>query len=78
MNQRVDILAREVARLEPAERLMLIERILETVHPTNPEIDKAWLAEAEDRWSAYQRGEMEAFDADEVIAELRKKSGRKR
>ena len=78
MNQRIESLAKEASLLKPEERLILIERILESVEPTDPEIDNAWLAEAESRWAACERGEMETFDADEVIAELRSKSGRKK
>lgn len=77
MNQRVDALAKAASLLKPEDRLKLIDRILESVHPTTPEVDKAWLSEAERRWAAYERGEIETYDADEVIAELRQKSARK-
>ena len=76
MNQRVEFLAKQASLLKPEERLALIERILETIEPVAPDLEKAWIEEAEDRWAAYKRGEMEAYDADEVMAELRQKSGR--
>ena len=78
MNKRVDVLASEAARLSKEDRLALIERILETVEPTDPDVDAAWIAEGEARMAAYERGEVETFDADEVLAELRERSRRRR
>ena len=71
MNKRVDTLVGEVALLAPEQRLAIVDRILATVHPTHPDVDEAWIAEAEERMAAYDRGEVETFDADEVLAELR-------
>lgn len=73
MNKRVDTVLKAAARLAPAERIELVQRILHSVDPTRPEIDAAWLAEAHERIAAYDRGEVEAFDADEVVVELRGK-----
>ena len=38
-------------------------------HPEN--LEAAWIAETEDRMAAFARGEIEAFDSSEVMAELR-------
>jgi Putative addiction module component len=78
MNKRVDILAGQAALLPADEQIALVERILAKVHPTKPEVDGAWVAEANDRVAAYERGEVETFDADEAIAELRGKAKGKR
>jgi putative addiction module component (TIGR02574 family) len=53
------------------ERLELVERVLASVAPSRPAIDAAWAAEAAERMAAYDRGEVETFDADDVLAELR-------
>ena len=73
MNKRVETVMKAAARLDPEERIELVQRIIESVDPIKPEIDAAWLAEARERTAAYDRGEVETFDADEVLAELRSK-----
>lgn len=78
MNKRVDILASDAALLPKEDRLALVERIMETVYPTDPDVDAAWIQECEARMAAYERGEVETFDADEVLAELRDRSKRRR
>lgn len=78
MNERVDKLTAQATELTRDEKLDLIERILATVHPTAPAIDAAWIEEAEERMAAYERGEVETYDADEVLEELRKRPRTKR
>ena len=78
MNKRVDILASDAALLPKEDRLALVERIMETVYPTDPDVDVAWIKECEARMAAYERGEVETFDADEVLAEFRDRSKRRR
>ena len=73
MNKRVESVMKAAARLAPEERIELVQRIMQSVDPTQPAVDAAWLAEAKERIAAYERGEVETFDADEVLAELRKK-----
>ena len=75
MNKRIETLSAEAQTLTPEERLELVERILASVAPSRPAIDAAWAAEAAERMAAYDRGEVETFDADEVLAELRAGKG---
>jgi hypothetical protein len=44
---------------------------LYSLDKTDPEIDALWAQEAEDRLAAYDRGEIEALNADAVLAEVR-------
>jgi|GEM_PF-4547345 len=39
-------------------------------HP-DAEVEAAWAAEAHRRWKAYQRGDEEMLDFDDVMAEIR-------
>jgi putative addiction module component (TIGR02574 family) len=53
------------------ERAELIEQLLATFQgPTDPALDKLWIAEAHDRLDAYDRGDMEAVSAEEVFEEI--------
>jgi len=73
MNKPLEILTEQASRLAVEDRLILVQRILESVEPSHPEIVAVWIAEAEDRIAAFERGEIETFDADEVLTELRQK-----
>ena len=72
MNERVKKLTEEAAKLSPEERSELIEGILTTLNPVDPEIDALWLKESERRMEAYDQDEMIAIDADEVLAKYLK------
>lgn len=61
---------REALRLTSLERAALIEGLMASLDRPDPEIDALWLEEAEGRMAAYRTGELPAFDADEVFAEL--------
>lgn len=58
--------------LSPDERIALVEEILSSLDQPDAAIDRLWAKEAEDRLSAYRRGEIKAVDLDEVLAKYRK------
>ena len=51
MNQRVKIIYDEAKKLAPDEREELAELLIASVED-DPEVEKAWLDEAERRWNA--------------------------
>ena len=62
---------RQVLALPLEERAELIEQLLATFQgPTDPALDKLWIAEAHDRLDAYDRGELEAVSIEEVFKEI--------
>ena len=62
----VEQLARKAAALEPVERLRLVEEILCGLDKIDPDIEQRWAAEAEARYEAYQRGEIETVDWQDI------------
>ena len=62
-------------KLPPMERIELIEHLFFTLDSKSERgrIDKLWAEEAEDRLSAYDRGEMKAVPAKEVFRKLESK-----
>jgi len=62
-------------KLPPMERIELIEHLFFTLDSKSErgKIDKLWAEEAEDRLSAYDRGEMKAVPAKEVFRKLESK-----
>ncbi|HEY4756565.1 MAG TPA: addiction module protein [Ignavibacteriaceae bacterium] len=62
----VDKLAQKAIGLRPLDRIKLVEAILFSLDKPNPEIEKYWIAEAEARYEAYKRGELEVTDWNEI------------
>ena len=52
---------KNILRLSPAERIHIVENILDSLHKPDPEIERAWIAESEKRFSAYKKGKIKAI-----------------
>lgn len=74
MNAQVMELLKEAKKLTVNERIELAELIYAEV-PVDPEWEAAWAKEAQSRIEAYRRGEIEAFDAEEMHARIDAKYG---
>lgn len=61
-----ELLAKKASRLQPVERIRLVEAILHSLDKSDPDTDRAWILESEARYEAYKRGELEAVDWDTV------------
>jgi putative addiction module component (TIGR02574 family) len=56
------------------ERAELVEQLLATFQtPPDPRIDELWAREAEDRLEAYDRGELKAIPAEEVLNRIKQR-----
>ena len=77
MNGRVEAVLEQAKQLSHEEQAALADAMHELVNPPDPDWEAAWVKECQDRLAAYERGEMEAYDSDEVMARLRKKFGLK-
>ena len=54
------------------ERAKLAEALIESLHSPLADIEAAWAKEIEDRVTAFDRGEMQAYAAEDVFAEARR------
>ena len=71
MSATSDQILQEVLALPLEERAQLIERLLATFQaPPDPSLDQLWANEAHDRLDAYDRGELDAVDAEDVFEQL--------
>ena len=71
MNPTVDELVAQAERLSVADRELLIDRLRHTLpHPIDPEIEAAWIEEAERRLDAIERGEEKTVPWDEARKRL--------
>jgi putative addiction module component (TIGR02574 family) len=73
MTEAAKILGVQARKLSPAERLELVDDILASLDEPDPNIDKLWVREAEDRLAAYRRGEIKAIPLEQVLAKYRGK-----
>ena len=72
MNDQMVELAERGKALAPDDRSRLVDLLLESLHEAPlGEVEAAWDAEAERRLAAYERGEVQALDGEEVLARAR-------
>ena len=71
MDDTLQRLKDEARRLSPGERLELVEDLLGNLEDFSGPFAGEWAAEAEDRLSAYQRGELDTVPMQEVVGPLR-------
>jgi putative addiction module component (TIGR02574 family) len=73
MNDDVRKLSDAARALPPEDRIVLVDDILASLHEPDPENDRLWAQESQDRLYAYRRGELEAIDLAEVFAKHRRR-----
>ena len=71
MSQAAEALSAQAAKLPPEERVEVVERILDSLDQPNVTLDGLWAKEADDRLTAYRRGEIKAVALSDVIARYR-------
>ena len=64
---RSDELIREVESLPVDERLKVVDALLRSLNPPDPEIDRLWIAEARRRLDEIRWGEVQTVDGVEVM-----------
>jgi putative addiction module component (TIGR02574 family) len=61
----------EAARkLDPAERLEIVDGLLNSLDNPDPSIDQIWLDEAERRLAAYRAGKVRGIPAEDVFGPI--------
>lgn len=74
MNDKAKILVEEARRLPANERVAIAEELLASLDgEADSKVEKAWVDEVRARIAAYERGEFELIDAEDVFAELRRR-----
>jgi len=71
MTEAAKDLSAKARKLSPAERLELVDDLLASLDEPDPQIDRLWAKEAEERLAAYRRGEIKAVPLQEVLAKYR-------
>jgi len=68
MSKATDDISAQASALSPTEKLELVDRIVASLDETDPALDNQWLREAEQRLTAYRRGEIQAISLTDVLA----------
>jgi putative addiction module component (TIGR02574 family) len=71
MTNLLNAIERQALELTIEERAKLAELLLDSVRAPVADIEAAWANEIEDRVAAFDRGEMQAYPAEDVFAEAR-------
>ena len=73
MTETAKTLGVQARKLSPEDRIELVDDILTSLDEPDPNIDRLWAKEAEERLAAYRRGEIKAVPLQEVLAKYRGK-----
>lgn len=72
MSTLLDDLERLARGLSPHEKATLARILIEELDPAlDAEVEQLWIAEAQRRYEAFLKGELEALPGDEVMARVR-------
>lgn len=66
------LLEEQARELTAEERAKLAQTLLESLHAPVAEVEAAWAKEIDARVAAFDRGEMPAYPAEDVFAEVRR------
>ncbi len=72
MNSHITHILEEAMELSPAEKAELVTSLLSSLDEPDEEIDALWQKEAEERVTAYKRGEIKVRSLQDVLAKYRK------
>jgi hypothetical protein len=73
MSDRIKTLIEMARKLTPEERALFLDRLHDLVSPLDPAWAGAWVRECQDRFNAFERGEMQAENFDDAMQRLRTK-----
>jgi putative addiction module component (TIGR02574 family) len=62
-------LLKEALKLEPEERVAMVQGLLESLEQPDEELDALWAEEASRRLKAYREGRLEGIPMEEVLGD---------
>lgn len=68
----LDEIFADVLPLKATDKLILIDKILASIHPTNMGVETIWGNEAEERIAAHNKGHVSAVDEKNVFTKYGK------
>jgi len=75
VSPRDDVMKRAM-KLDADDRSIIAHALLDSIRePVDPEIERAWIEEAQRRYEAYKRGEIESVDGEQALREIEAELG---
>ncbi len=72
MHSPADVMAEQARALPDADKLALVDRLLEQLDRPDPTIDAVWADEARKRWKAWREGRVASSSYEDVMASFRR------
>ncbi|SFV66381.1 hypothetical protein MNB_SV-13-1113 [hydrothermal vent metagenome] len=63
----LDKIYADIVTLKPREKLILVDKILSSIYPSNIGVERVWGNESEERLEAYQKDHISAIEADSIL-----------
>ena len=63
------VIEKQALQLSPTDRALLADHLLQSLEDSS--VLEAWVSESADRMAAYDRGEIQARDAGDVVSDIR-------
>lgn len=74
MAEKVTMLVAEIKenalKMDVVARIHLVESLLESLDKTDPDIEKIWVAESEDRYHAYKQGRIKGISLEQLRTKI--------
>jgi len=71
------ILAKAALQLSPVEKAQMIDALWQSLDPAEQKsIDRAWLAESQDRLRAFRAGELKPLDGEKTLRSITSELGK--
>jgi putative addiction module component (TIGR02574 family) len=71
------VLEKEALKLSAVEKAQIIDALWQSLDPAEQKsIDRAWLAESQDRLKAFRAGEFKALDGEETLHSITSELGK--
>ena len=64
---KLDSILSDIFMLSDAEKLLIVDKTLTSLHPVNKGVDAAWAQEAEERVNAFTKGNIETIETKEIF-----------
>ncbi len=55
-----------IRRLKPVEQIRIVENVLERLHGSNPDVERAWAVESDRRLNAYKKGRIKTISYEDI------------
>ncbi len=65
-----DEIIEEARALPPGERVLVVDSLLRSLNPPDPEMDAEWVAVARERLAEYRAGDVQGVPGEDVLAKL--------